>query len=168
MNLSKELIIYCFNKKSKIFLLLISSIQGWGIFQIKYSYILVKEKKIYLYNSISLIKTYFFLLSSFLLGLFKIYFQYLKLKGMGFKAVVISFGLLLKLGYSHRVLYIFLNDLKFSYIHKQLLQIESRCLYKLKNLFYKFQKIRKSSVYKKKGIFLKGVILKVKVSTKKV
>lgn len=122
----------------------------------------------YLYNSTFLIKMYFSLLFNFFLGFYKNYSQYLKLKGVGFKAVVINLGLLIKLGYSHRVLYLFVKDLKFFYINKQLLQIEGRCVYKLKNLFYKFQTIRKSNVYKKKGIFLKGVILKMKVSNKKV
>ena len=164
---SKEIILYCFNKNSNLFLILISNLQGWGLVQLKYKFFIIKANKLFIYNLLALIKSYISFLINFFLGFFKNYFQYLKIKGMGFKIILVGLNLLLKLGFSHRIIYICMNNWRFQYLNKQLLKINSRCFFTIKNFVYSFQKIRKLNSYKKKGIFIKGSIIKIKVSSKK-
>lgn len=163
----KEIITYCFNKNSKLFLLSLSNLQGWSLIEIKSEYIILNNKNLYFYNFLSLINTYNFFLISFLFGLYKNYFCFLKFKGVGYKLIKVGFNFSIKLGFSHRILFILKKKSKFQYINKQLLKIESRSLANMKNIIFTFQKIRKMNSYKKKGVFLKGSIIKIKISKKK-
>ena len=86
---------------------------------------------------------------------------------MGYKNLILGSHLLLKLSQSHRLVYKVKKNIKVFYVNKQVLHIQSKCLNKLKNLIYFFQKFSKINAYKKKGIFLKGSIISTKVSSKK-
>ena len=99
--------------------------------------------------------------------LYKNYFQYVKLKGMGFKVTRVTLDLLFRLSYSHRILYLCNNNFRFDYINKQLFKVESRSLWKLKNVISSFNTLRKLNAYKKKGLYVKGSIIKLKISSKK-
>jgi ribosomal protein L6P/L9E len=165
--LPKESIIYTFNQKSNFFLLIISNFQGWLLINIKSKFILIKDKKLYIYNFLSLIKTYNFFLMNFFLGLLKNYLQYIKLKGMGFKVIKLDLNLMIKLGFSHRILFFYKKDLRFFFLNKQNLKLMSRNLFNIKNIIFELNNLRKINRYKKKGIFLKGSIIEIKISKKK-
>jgi ribosomal protein L6P/L9E len=114
-----------------------------------------------------LFKIYNAFVINFLFGLYKNYHIYFRLKGIGYKMMKIGLNFLLKIGFSHRIIYLIKKNLRFSYQNKQLLKIESRSLFNLKNIIFIFQKIRKINCYKKKGIFLKGSMVKIKINKKK-
>ena len=163
----KEIVLYCFNKYLKFFVLSISNLQGWGLLEIHSKFILIDNFGLYLYNSIHLFKIYNAFVINFFFGLYKNYHIYFRLKGIGYKIMKIGPNFLLKIGFSHRIIYLIKKNLRFSYQNKQILKIESRSLFNLKNIIFIFQKIRKLNCYKKKGIFLKGSIIKIKINKKK-
>jgi ribosomal protein L6P/L9E len=101
------------------------------------------------------------------LGFQRGYFQYLKLRGIGYKWIYTHKNIVLKLGFSHRITYINALDTQSNYISRYLLKIESRSLWTLKKILQSFYNIRKKNIYKKKGIFLKGSLVNIKVNSKK-
>jgi ribosomal protein L6P/L9E len=62
------------------------------------------------------------------LGLQKGYFQYLKIRGMGYKFVNASNAIILKFGFSHRTIYINPINAKCKFISRYFLRLESRSL----------------------------------------
>lgn len=86
---------------------------------------------------------------------------------MGYKFVLVSKGICLRIGFSHRILYLVLPDIKLKYLNKQSIVLKSRNLFSLKGLFHKLSNIKKVDVYKKKGLYIKGSLLKTKESSKK-
>jgi ribosomal protein L6P/L9E len=167
LKLPKESIVYTFNQKCNFFLLVISNFQGWLLIRIKSKFILIKDKKLYIYNFLSLIKTYNFFLMNFFLGLLKNYLQYIKLKGMGYKVVKLGLNFIIKLGFSHRILFFCKKNFRYIFLNKQNLKFLSRNLFTIKNIIFKLNNLRKINRYKKKGIFLKGSIVEIKISKKK-
>jgi len=119
----------------------------------------VKDKKV--------VSSYKVLIENFLMGFYRYYFQYVQLKGMAYKSIVLFSNLIFKLGYSHRIMYVSCKDLKLLYVSKQSLMVLGRSINRVKNIVYNLQCLRKINVYKKKGIFLKGSIVKIKQSSKK-
>jgi ribosomal protein L6P/L9E len=107
-----------------------------------------------------------FLLKSFL-GYYKNFIQYLKLKGMGYKITTNYCSLVFKLSQSHRLVYKIQRNIKITFLHKQALILKSKSLHLLKNIVFFLQKFGKKNAYKKKGIFFKGMIISVKVNSKK-
>ena len=140
---------------------------GWGIIEIKSKYILLYNKFFYLYNFLIFLNTYTSFLINFFFGFYKNYSLFLKIKGIGYKIISIGLNLLIKLGFSHRILYLFKKNVRFFLNNKQSILIKSRSLSEIKNILFIFQKIRQVNTYKKKGIFIKGSIIKIKVSKKK-
>lgn len=128
-------------------------------------YFLAKEKKLYFLLSSK--KSYSNFLSIIFLGFQRGYFQYLKLRGIGYKWIYTHKNIVLKLGFSHRITYINALDTQSNYISRYLLKIESRSLWTLKKILQSFYNIRKKNIYKKKGIFLKGSLVNIKVNSKK-
>ena len=106
-------------------------------------------------------------MSIIFLGFQKGYFQYLKLKGMGYKFINTGNNIILKFGFSHRIVYVNSIDTQSKFITKYLLGLESRSLWTLKRIVQSFINVRKKNVYKKKGIFLKGCLINIRVSSKK-
>ena len=86
---------------------------------------------------------------------------------MGYKFININNTVILKFGFSHRVIYVNTLDIKCKFITKYSLGLEARSLWVLKKVVQSFYSIRKKNVYKKKGIFLKGCLITIAVSTKK-
>ena len=86
---------------------------------------------------------------------------------MGFKMICHLVAIIFKLGYSHRVLFIRQTEIAFTYLNRHLLKIEGRSLALIKIILFQFMQLRVKSAYKKKGIFLKGSILKFKITSKK-
>jgi ribosomal protein L6P/L9E len=112
-------------------------------------------------------KVHLYFLSNLFLGFFRNYYYYLRFKGMGFKMIGHLVGIVLKLGYSHRVLFIRQKEIAFTYLNRYLLKLEGRSISLIKTILFNFLRLRKKSAYKKKGIFLKGSILKLKITSKK-
>jgi len=86
---------------------------------------------------------------------------------MGFKFIVVKNIIILKLGYSHRILFLSEVDTQVLYLNKYLIKIDCRSIFQLKKIVHSFLRARKKNAYKKKGIFIKGSILKLKLSSKK-
>jgi len=126
---------------------------------------LLKNKKLF---SIAFKKrSYFSLLKIIFWGFNKGYIQYLKLKGMGYKFVHISNNIILKFGFSHRIIYAVYSNVYCLFINKYLIKLESRSFLDLKRVIDSLSNVRKNSIYKKKGIFLKGSLISLKISSKK-
>jgi ribosomal protein L6P/L9E len=119
------------------------------------------------FKSIFFSETYSCFFSNLFLGFFRNYFYFLKIKGMGFKMIGHMCGIIVKLGYSHRILYTRQKEIALTYLNRRLLKIEGRSLSLIKTSLFRFIKLKKRSIYKKKGIFLKGSILKIKLTSKK-
>lgn len=142
----------------KSYLVLLSAFRGWGILNIK-------QPHLFPCWGLTL-KTH--QISSVIFGMYKNYFQYITILGMGYKLTKLRKTLLiLRLGYSHRILLVADWGVQISYLSKQLVCLKSRSLNLLKNLAYKFRKNKKLSAYKKKGLCFKGELLSLKESSKK-
>lgn len=161
LSIPKEIVVYALKRKNQNFLVILSISQGWGLLKVDsdIDFITINYKKI--------VNSYKKLIINFLLGFYRFFSQFIKLKGMGYKSIILSSKLIFKLGYSHRILYKVYKDIKLLYISKQLLLFVGRSINKIKNIVYNLQCLRKANVYKKKGIFLKGSIIKIKQSSKK-
>lgn len=164
-NSSKNTISYCFFKNKKLFGLVLSLSKGWGIIDFNHYYFLIKNSEFY--SFVLWKKSYSSFLMAFFLGFQKGYFKYLKLKGMGYKFLSVNHNLIIKIGFSHRVIYINSLNIYCGFINKYLLRFESRSLWSLKKLVQTFLNIRQKNSYKKKGIFLKGSLINIKINSKK-
>lgn len=162
---SKNTVSYCFLKKKKLFLLVLTSVKGWGVISCSEPYFLMKDKKVFFF--LSHMKSCSTSISIIFLGFQKGYFQYLKIKGMGYKFVSTSNAILLKFGFSHRVLYLNSIDTKCDFVTRYILCLEVRSLCILKKNSFFFNSIRKKNVYKKKGIFFKGLLINIRIGSKK-
>ena len=124
--ISKNTTTYCFLQNKKIFLLIITSSKGWGIVSFQKPYFLIKQNKAFFF--LRHIKSYSTFLSIIFLGFQKGYFQYLKLKGMGYKFILTNSNIILKFGFSHRVVYINFLDTRCKFITRHTLGLEVRSL----------------------------------------
>jgi ribosomal protein L6P/L9E len=163
--LSKNITSYFFSQNKKIFVLVISQTKGWGIILYKKPCFLYKNNKVFFY--LTCIKSSLTFFSTLFFGFQKGYFKYLILKGMNYKFTTSYNNIILKLGFSHRILFINFIDTKCRLITKYFLKLESRSLLSLKKTIQLFIIIRKKNSYIKKGIFLKGSLIKIKSSSKK-
>ena len=156
----KEVNLFCLRKKNMYKILWISLVSGWGLIEFaRLSYLTKQLPYLYKYE-VSLVKTK-------VLGFYKHYYHYLKLVGMGFKISYTKSAIVFRLGFSHRVLYTNILNLKITYLNKQSFLLSSRNLNIMKWVISKLQKIKKNNAYKKKGLYIKGSIVKIKESTKK-
>lgn len=162
---SQNTVTYCFLQNKKLFMLILSSSKGWGILCFQRMFFLIKKNE--LYSFLPYNKAYLTFLTIFFIGFQRGYFQYLKLKGMGYKFIRAGTNFLLKFGYSHRIVYINYADVYCKFLTKFILRLETRSLWLLSKITYAFSNIRKKNMYKKKGIFLKGALITLKSSSKK-
>jgi ribosomal protein L6P/L9E len=146
-------------------MLILSSSKGWGILCFQQIFFLIKKNE--LYSFLPHNKAFLTFLTIFFVGFQKGYFQYLKLKGMGYKFIRVGANLILKFGYSHRIVYVNYGDVYCKFFTKFILRLETRSLWLLSNITYFFRNIRKRNMYKKKGIFFKGALITLKSSSKK-
>ena len=163
----KELLIYFLYLNKNKFLVIISPRQGWAIINLKVSYVINTHNSIQIYNNSKINKSYFSFLLLIFFGFYKNYLQFLQIKGMGYKIMRLNLNLIIKLGYSHRIMFFCQKGLNYTFITRQLLKLESRSLFHAKDLIMLFRILRKFNSYKKKGIFIKGFIFKSKISSKK-
>ena len=158
-------VFYCFKHNKKLFGFVLSFLKGWCLIYYKCKVCLVKDKGLHIFPFYNKGILNWFV--SLVFGFQKGYFQYFQLQGMGYKFLLVKNILALKLGYSQRILFICELNIKCTYVTKYLLKINSRSLDHLKKISFFFFKTRKQNIYKKKGIFLKGSVLKIKLSMKK-
>jgi hypothetical protein len=160
MNIPNETVCYFLKQNIFSYLLVLSNLQGWGILKCCiYGSFYNKNFDYYYKKSIQE--------SIFILGFYKNYTCFLKLKGMGFKSVVVNKNLIFKLGCSHRIIYVLKKNLLVILEQKYLIQINTRCLNKIKNAISIMKSIKLTSSYKIKGIFIKGSYVILKISSKK-
>lgn len=160
-----NIITYYFSYHKHIIGLFLSTFKGWSVVNLNYTVGLVKHKELNLFPTPN--KTQTAWLEAILFGLHRGYFHYLQLKGMGFKFIVAKGNIVLKIGYNHRILFLLGKDIYVRYLSKFLLKINCRSIDQLKWNIHSFLKTRKSNPYKKKGIFIKGSVIKLKLSSKK-
>ena len=157
MRVPKEIVCYVFKENNFVFLLVLSNLQGWGLIKLLISSSFFNNNFNYYYKEIDQVNIY-----NFILGFYKNYICFLKIKGMGFKGVLINKNLMLKIGYSHKTLFIKKKDLLIRYAQKYLFKIDSRCLNLLKNVVYILQEIKPANTYKKKRFVYKRDLHKFK------
>jgi hypothetical protein len=162
---SKNTTTYCFLQNKNLFMLILSSSKGWGITLCHEPYFLIKDRKKIFFLPDK--KSYSSFISIIFLGFQKGYFQYLKLKGMGYKFINTNNNIILKFGFSHRIIYVNWIDTECKFITRHILALETRSFWTSKKIVQSFTSIRKKNVYKKKGIFLKGCLINIQVSSKK-
>lgn len=167
INLPNEIIIYSLEKNSKNFLLFLGLAQGWGLVRTDVNHIFLKNNSAFIMGSKKDLTVNKTSLANFVFGLYRYFSQFIKLQGMGYKGAISKSFLVLKLGFSHRLLFKIVKDIKLSYVSRQLLLLQGRDIDSIKKIVYNLQKLRKASAYKKKGLFLKGAIIKIKQSSKK-
>lgn len=163
--ISNKTVSYYFKQNKKLFGLVLSSYKGWGILLLKQDFFLIKKNE--LYPIVLASKSYLTLLTVIFLGFYRGYFKFLKLKGMGYRFINIKNNIIFKFGFSHRIIYINYVDIYCLFISKYILRFESRSLWLLTKVINCFKNIRKNNVYKKKGIFFKGFLISIKISSKK-
>ena len=161
----KNTITYFFLQNKKLFILVVTSSKGWGVSFYKDPYFLIKEKFVFFFLPYR--KSYLTFISIIFLGFQKGYFQYIKLKGIGYKFISTTTTVLLKFGFSHRITYVNSIDTKCYFISRYCLRFETRSLCRLKKVGQYFNSLRKKNIYTKKGIFFKGCSIYTKVSSKK-
>jgi hypothetical protein len=123
---SKNTTTYCFLQNKKIFMLVLTSSKGWGVILCHEYFFLLKDMKVFFL--LSHMKSYLSLLAIIFLGFQKGYFKYLKLKGMGYKFINTRNNIILKFGFSHRVIYTSSIDTRCCFITRYLLGLETRSL----------------------------------------
>lgn len=161
----KNTISYCIIKNNKLFCIVLSFRKGWGLFLLKKQFFLVKSLEFYplfFYE-----KSFFNWLTIIFFGFQKGYFKYIKLKGIGYKFIVFRNNIILKFGFSHRIIYKSYLDVYCKYLNKYLLLFVSRSFWRVDCIYNWFRFLRKFNVYKKKGIFLKGAYINIKINNKK-
>ena len=163
MCLFNNLPTYFLKHKHNSFLFILSISRGWGIFKcLTTSIVLDNSLSHFLFS-----KAHRYFLYNLCLGFYKNYFYFLKLKGMGFRVLGHFKGLVFKLGYSHKILFLKKIDIVFFYLARLSFIIKGRCILALKNILSSILNFKKKNSYKKKGIFYKGVVIKVKLTSKK-
>lgn len=167
LSLPKENVLYYFKANKNYFLLFLSTLQGWGLVELTKTTGFVKNTQLVSWNATGSTKSFQSFLCNTFFGFFKSYQKHVRLIGMGFKSLVVSKTLLLKIGYSHRISYVAPLDIRLRYVTRQLFTLESRQLSVINELFYGLHTLIKPNAYKKKGVFFKGSILKIKASSKK-
>jgi hypothetical protein len=138
---SKNTTTYCYMQNKKLFMLVLSSSKGWGVISCQGPYFLIREKKVFFF--LSYIKSFSSFISIVFSGLQKGYFQYLKVRGMGYKFVNLSNHIVLKFGFSHRIVYVNHINTKCKFISKYFLTLEARSLWTIKKIVQSFNNIRK-------------------------
>merc|ERR1712137_1292681 len=99
LSMPKEVVFYLFRSSNLYLLLIISNLVGWKLIQIKNNFILLKKTAdFFCFYSLYIKKNF--------LGKYKSYFHNLNLKGMGYKISIVQSSLVLRLGQSHRLVYI--------------------------------------------------------------
>ena len=162
---AKNTINYCFLQNKKLFGLVLSSSKGWGIISFQEIFFLVKNKELYSFLLSS--KSYSSILVHIFFGFQKGYSTFLKLKGLGYKFIRVLDIIILKFGFSHRIIFINFLNVYCKYVTKYILFFNTRSFWVIKKLIQSFNIIRNINIYKKKGIFLKGSLITIKMSSKK-
>jgi ribosomal protein L6P/L9E len=86
---------------------------------------------------------------------------------MGIKMLCCENGVVFKLGFSHKLLLLKLLDSKFFFITRKSLMVRGRNGSLLRDLVSGLAQLRTTAVYKKKGVFLRGSIGQLKLTSKK-
>ena len=157
MLLTNTLVIYLVKHKTIAYLFILSSHFGWGLFKINKSDISCNRLK----------KSVISLWYNQLFGLLRNYKMFYQFKGMGFKIFVPSLGLIFKIGYSHRIFVAKHREVKYFFIIKKLLFIQSRNANTFMNLIHWLRNLKHNSIYLKKGIYIKGFLYNLKMTSKK-
>jgi len=126
---------------------------------------LLKNKELYYFLRSS--KSYHSILVHIFFGFQKGYSTFLKLRGLGYKFIRVFQTIVLKLGFSHRSIFINFLNVYCKFITKYILFFNTRSFFVIKKVIQFFNIIRKKNIYKKKGIFLKGSLISIKISSKK-
>ena len=158
----KEVVLYFIKTNYVNTIISISSVLGWGV--TCFTNKLVFNSNI---HSILFNKTFGSYFNNFQLGFRNMYCYILKLKGFGLKILKHYKGLILKLGYSHKILFLFTQSVSLIYTNRQALKIKGRLIDKVKMVLFDIFKLKKSSPYYIRFWRLKGEKKFIKASKKK-
>jgi ribosomal protein L6P/L9E len=163
------IISYHFKSKKSFFILILSNIFGWGVFQFEVKNLLSGNNKKWVQQVLtsSLHSAQQNIICGNLVGYFKLYSRYLVVVGRGYKISIFSSNIVFRLGNSHRAIYKLALDTRIFFHHKQLLIVNSRFLHVIDKIERSIKDLINFNNYKKKGVYIKGLILALRVSTKK-
>jgi large subunit ribosomal protein L6 len=126
----------------------------------------LKDSRLYILNAKDILKSHFYLslIRSIITGVSKGYRRKLRLVGVGFKASVEQNKLILKIGFSHEVIYEIPTDVQIlcSKVKGTLLLIKGKDLNRVRQVASEIREFRKPDSYKGKGIHSENEILKLK------
>lgn len=107
---------------------------------------------------------YVSMIQKLILGVSKGFRHKLKLVGVGFRAKIEKKKLILKIGYSHDVIYNIPNDIQIynGKVKGIFLLIKGKELYRVNQISSEIRALRKPDIYKGKGIHKQNEILKLK------
>jgi hypothetical protein len=160
-SLPPEILHYHDLKFNRLFLF---GLEGW-LLQHK------KRRVPFLYNSTLLLMNTLISSSSILrnlvYGLIKTYYKYIKLRGRGFKYLLVQSTLSIKFGFSHKLYYTIPNNICITLLTKQVLKVTCKSSHLLNSVFFDLHSIRKLNKYKGKGLIYYKDYLMLKASSKK-
>jgi len=125
----------------------------------------IKDARLYL-NTSEESKTHFYLslIRSLMVGVVRGYKRRLRLVGVGYRASVSSKGLLLKIGYSHEIVYPIPSDVQVlcSKTKGTLLIVRGIELHRVRQIAAEIRSFHKPDAYKGKGIHDEAEVLRLK------
>jgi len=136
---------FYFNNINSLNLIFFSIKYGWSVYPI------ISKNK-----SSSAFLVFFF-------GMLRLYFLLFKIKGFGFKFIKIRKGVLVKLGYTHRLVVLIGKNQKIAFKSKFKIIYFARDLNVLKLNFAFFTFFLFLCAFKKTGVFLKGTLYVLKL-----
>jgi hypothetical protein len=168
ISLPKEISLFYITAKMKSILFVVSICYGWGILCFMNSLMYCdKFKEVYFLGTVEKYKSTLYFIFTIILGFYRIFFFNVNFKGIGYKGVIVKHNLYVKFGYSHRSIICICCNIKLYYIKKRKFKFLGRNIFLLKNFEFEIEHIRNRGVFKKKGIYLRGIIFKIKESSKK-
>jgi large subunit ribosomal protein L6 len=117
-------------------------------------------------QDLSLYSTYNQILNNLFYGVLVGHSKYLELKGVGFKFKLKNNKLFLILGYSHVISYVLPSNISVELLNTKLIKLFSNNLMILNKVIFYLKKLKKTDVYKGKGILLKGEVVLIKEGKK--
>lgn len=125
-----------------------------------------ENSTLYVYTTVPQDNLHFYvsMIKKLILGVSKGFRHKLKLVGVGFRAKVEKKRLLLKIGYSHDVIYNIPDDVEIysGKVKGTILLIKGKELYRVNQIASEIRALRKPDVYKGKGIHKQNEVLKLK------
>lgn len=105
--------------------------------------------------------------SVFFQGFYLVFRVSLSFLGLGYKRFIYTHSIILKLGFSHRIVYLTRSDLKVLLLKRRQIEILTRNLSLLNRFKNSLESMRSPNKYKRKGVYIRGTKILLRLSSKK-